>query len=196
MPSAIQKRWLELGSAFALGLVLICLTAAGVYYRSLNHRLVALMEAPSLTREQRVEVHRLLRMGASIHTERSDGYNLLMLAARNRDEKLVRRALVSGISVNSRSDQGTTPLSQAAISRDTRVLKMLLEAGAEVDARDAHGRTALMWAAWFKSRPAIVTLLDHGADITARNANGETLLTYVPDQPDFIRWLKGKGALQ
>ena len=189
-----RKRVWEIGAGAALVLVLAVTLAGWLHHKSLNDALARLLENPNLDRQDRQAVHRLLSKGASIHTKRSDGYNVLMLAARNGDLPLLREAMQRGISVNSRDDGGQTPLFDVMAARDAECLQALIAAGADVNAQDAAGRTPLMWAAEFKFRGGINLLLLHGADVNARNRKGQTLLAYVGRHPGLIRLLKQHGA--
>lgn len=190
------KRLLEIGSGIALLVLVAGLIGGWLYYKSLNDALVKLMELPGLDRNQRKELHRLLGKGASFHARRSDGYNVLMLAARNGELELIRTALDRGIPVNARGGEGWTPLIEATHSGSEECIRTLIAAGADVNGRDAHGRTPLLWAGWGKNRRMIMLLLDQGADIKARSIKGEGVLTYVGPSPALVRWLKQRGAVE
>lgn len=184
-----RKRLLELTATAALLLLIAGMLACWLYYQRLNDAVAAEISH----RGPVARIHHLLRKGASIHTRDKTGATVLMVAARETDLPLMRRALAAGVDVNARTSDGATALMFCAHS--PKSVRLLLAAGADVNAKNATGKTPLMCAVslgW--PRHVMKILLDHGADANARDSKGRTALAFTTGYPATLRLLKRHRA--
>ena len=141
----------------------------------------------ALYRGDLAELERSLRAAPSlIHAKDAEGYPLLLRAAENAQEEVVRLLLAHGADVEGRGPYETSPLSSCACNqvdrrKRSKTLRLLLESGANVNGRTRHGRTALFSAATAGWGPedSVKVLLEHGADPNIRNDHGRTVLEEV-----------------
>lgn len=168
--------------------------------------LTPLMVAAAANDAEMVQL--LLKLGAQIHLQNSDGKNAVELARmhgnadvlkilvdprRAQDRAVVEAAsqhypntlkllLTSGLPVNGADINGETPLMAAARARSTDCLALLLEQKADVNQKDAMGRTALHWAILTPepyARAEIVRMLvKAGADPDLADNNGTSARQY------------------
>jgi len=126
----------------------------------------------------------LLRRGANVNAQASDGRTALICQAERGKERSCRMLLDRGADIHHADKDGATALTAAAGSGNRHLVDTLLQRGAHVNANAGHGETALMRAA---SRMQIAsesenycvigrTLLQHGASVDARDKAGETAL--------------------
>ncbi|RYG49429.1 ankyrin repeat domain-containing protein [bacterium] len=105
----------------------------------------------------------LLDAGADIDRVGGQGYSLLMTAAEEGNEPLVKFLLERGASVAATST-GATALHYAMLSDEDSVIDLLLDAGADVNATDVDGQTPLFYA---RSLQASRLLIRRGANLHA-----------------------------
>ena len=109
--------------------------------------------------------------------EPHDTASLLLDAAREGNEGVVRALLRAGADVRAATRNGTTALLVAAREGHEGVVRDLLRAGADVRAATDNGTTALLVAAGRGHRGVVNALLDDGADVDAAARNGATPLS-------------------
>lgn len=121
----------------------------------------------------------LLKAGASIGGTDTDGYTLLMSAAREcSNSEIIPVLIAAGSSVREHSEKGVTPLMAASgFNENADVVRKLLKAGASVNERNVDGMTPLICAAIKAKNPEIVQILiKAGASIKDRDINKSTAL--------------------
>ena len=131
--------------------------------------------------------------------------NRLLLAARNNDEKRIRKLLQAGVDVNMKNSEGESALMFAVENHSNDMLKLffqntcdstlddaasqclhlLLEKGADVNIRDISGSTPLIRASQNEDIHCMMTLLKAGADINLSDENGKTALMYSIKEKDM-----------
>ncbi|WP_264723491.1 ankyrin repeat domain-containing protein [Wolbachia endosymbiont (group A) of Cheilosia soror] len=100
--------------------------------------------------------------------------NLLLIAAENGYEKVVRYLTKNGANVNVQDEWEKTSLHYSAQHGHAQVVEVLLEEGADVNAQDKDGRTPLYYAVYYThgehprlnyQHPKVAKLLlNYGAD--------------------------------
>ena len=120
-------------------------------------------------------------MKAELTTENGNGDSTfqasqrpLHIAARDEDEKSLRKLLITG-DIEQRDEKGWTPLHHAAFNGHASTIDLLLQKGAFVDAEDGSARSPLMLAASQGHEKAVERLLQCGA-----NANLSTSSSMSP----------------
>ena len=121
-------------------------------------------------------VETLLRRGAAIDQQDSDGFWALFLAASNGRERVAHTLLLHGAEVNSQDHLGLTPLMAAAEKGHLHVVDLLLRYGADADRQELNGRTALMGAVVGNHLDVVLLLLQVGADTTVHERHDRTAL--------------------
>lgn len=122
--------------------------------------------------ESRVEVVKaLIEAGADPKDrDRSNGTNVLMLAAGQGHTDLMKLLIQKGANVNSPNAYGDTPIMYAARRGSIAAVKVLLENKAKVNApapNPYHRRTPLMYAVKSSAIAIVKLLLAKGADVNA-----------------------------
>ena len=109
----------------------------------------------------------LIKHGADVDLQDSDGYKALHLAVYGSDisSEILSCLIGIGADVNARANNGVTPLMIAAEKGHINAVTSLVKCGANVHLQDKYGNTALHYAARFRDGlPEIVeTLLNLGA---------------------------------
>jgi ankyrin repeat protein len=125
-----------------------------------------------------------------VHERDAVGCPLLVRAAENAEEQIVRLLLERGGDIEARGPSGKSALSSCSCNqvdrkKRSRTLRFLLDCGAEINGRAWRGRTALFSAATAGWAPeqSVKILLEYGADISLRNDDGRTALEEVLLQP-------------
>jgi len=112
----------------------------------------------------------LLNSGADPNISNDYRMTPLILAIKNRSNKVVDALLERGADPNASLWNGVTPLMIAANTGDIEVVKSLLANKADINVREPRrGQTALMWAIYFGHPGVAKVLIDRGADITTRS---------------------------
>jgi ankyrin repeat protein len=144
--------------------------------------------------------------GDLIHQRDAAGFPLLIRAAENAEEQIVRQLLTQGADVEERGPFGKSPLSACACNqvdrkKRSRTLRLLLDNGADVNGKTFRGRTPLFSAATAGWGPedSVTILLEYGADVSVRNDDGRTVLEEVLVNPSVrsqrvARLLRAAGA--
>ncbi|KAK1765274.1 ankyrin repeat-containing domain protein [Phialemonium atrogriseum] len=107
------------------------------------------------------------------------GEILLLRAAGEGHEAVVKLLLEGGASVDAKDRDGQTPLWRAAWGGHEAVVKLLLEGGASVDAKDQDGQTPLWRAAGEGHEAVVKLLLEGGASVDAKDQDGQTPLWWA-----------------
>jgi len=112
--------------------------------------------------------------------ETGDLVGALISAAKDGDNKGMKRLLASGAKVDAKGEGGVTALFVAALHGQAGAAELLIEKGADLKAaKGQDGSTALHAAAFLCHMDTVRLLLKKGADINARNQRSETPLDTV-----------------
>ena len=118
------------------------------------------------------------------------GYPVLLRAAENGQEMMVRLLLTHGAHIEARGPHEQSALASCACNqidrmKRSRTLRLLIASGADVNGRIHQGRTPLFSAATAGWAPeeSVRVLLDHGADPLIRSDEGRTVLEEVLSRP-------------
>lgn len=139
-------------------------------------------------------VEHLLKSGASIKYQGSDGESVLMAAVRSGNVSLASRLLKHGADVQLTDKAGRTALTLASQSGDPNMCEILLSAGADINARDVRGNSPLMWSIMMGHHNLAASLVEKGADITVRNEANKNALYLSAFSPETTRVLMGRNA--
>ncbi|KAH8800858.1 heterokaryon incompatibility protein-domain-containing protein [Xylogone sp. PMI_703] len=105
----------------------------------------------------------LLKTGkADVNSEDYDSQILLLWAAGNGHEAIVKLLLERGAEPKAKDENGQTSLSWAAENGHEVIVKLLLEKGAEPKAKDENGQTPLSWATRNGHEAIVKLLLEKG----------------------------------
>lgn len=126
----------------------------------------------------------------------SQGWTMLMHAARSGNYDIVKVLLEHGADPNGKGTGGATALTIAAEGGSTDIGRLLLQHQANVNARNANGTTALMYAAENCHKDFIDTLLQAGADLTLHDNDGESavMIARRRGHADIVKMLMLAGA--
>lgn len=105
--------------------------------------------------------------------------NLLLIAAENGYEKVVRYLTKNGANVNVQDEWEKTSLHYSAQHGYTQVVEVLLEEGAGVNAQDEDKGTPLHYAAKHRHAKTVKLLLKNRANINLQDKDGRTPLYYA-----------------
>jgi ankyrin repeat protein len=142
-------------------------------------------------------VRALIKQGADVNAQGSDGATALLWIARAGDRDTVDALLKAGAKVSTPNALGITPVYAAAENGDAAMLRRLLDAGASVTTTDTAGDTLLMAAVRAGNPDAVQLLLDRGAQVNATEPQyGHTALMWAVDRDSapIIKQLIAKGA--
>ena len=135
--------------------------------------------------------------------------NLLLDAAHQKSEEIVKWALSEGVSVNSKNSKDATVLHLAcdgythkSFEERTALVGLVLDAGADATALDYKNRTPLLYVMEASKntkgsmKDIIELLLEHGADPDDADSSGNTILktAVIKNQTDTVLLLLEKGA--
>ncbi|QMV45957.1 ankyrin repeat domain-containing protein [Wolbachia pipientis] len=107
--------------------------------------------------------------------------NLLLIAAENGYEKVVRYLIKNGANINVQDEWEKTSLHYSAQHEHTQVVEVLLEEGAGVNAQDENKETPLHYAAKHRHIKTVKLLLKNRANINLQDEGGRTPLHYAAD---------------
>jgi len=128
----------------------------------------------ALWNEDIARVKDLLEKGADPNAQTVYGTRPLLIAAKKRNQELIKLLIEKGAQVDGRDRSGLTALMAAASAGQDQNVLFLIAAGADVNARDHKGLTPLIWAT-VQGYPHIVEiLLDKAADVNKKIAEGLT----------------------
>ena len=142
-------------------------------------------------------VRALIRQGAAVNDQGSDGATALLWMARNDDLETVDALLKAGANVSTANALGITPAYAAAENGNAAILRRLLDAGASVTTVDPSGDTLLMAAVRSGNGDAVSLLLDRGAPVNAVEPQySHTALMWAVRGNDaaIMKLLVAKGA--
>jgi ankyrin repeat protein len=122
------------------------------------------------------EVSRLLSRGMDPNSSDPEGRTLLMRAAWEAQDDLIKVLLERKARVDQRNARGETAIMMAAFRGHLDTVKLLHGRGASIA---GPGWTPLHYAAFNGSTPVVKYLLDSRADIDARAPNGATALMFA-----------------
>ena len=123
-------------------------------------------------------VEDLLKKGASVNHVDRNGDTALIVASKNRAERVVELLLKHGADVNYESKQsGETALMKAVTGSCCKIVGDLLKNGASVNHVTSAGKTALMSVCQDGQEDILKLLLEYGADVNIVNTHtGESPL--------------------
>jgi hypothetical protein len=107
---------------------------------------------------------------------------LLLYAAKNGSEAMVRLLLECGAEADPKADFCRTPLFFAAENGHEAVVKLLLEYGAEVNFKDNNGQTPLLFAAGNGHEAVVRLLLEYGTEADFKDNFGRTPLSFAAEK--------------
>jgi ankyrin repeat protein len=124
------------------------------------------------------------------HSTDPTGCPVLLRAAENGEEMMVRLLLAHGADIEARGPYEQSALASCACNqidrtKRSKTLRLLLASGADVNGRIHQGRTPLFSAATAGWAPeeSVKILLEHGADPRITNDEGRTVLEEVLSRP-------------
>lgn len=144
-------------------------------------------------------IARLLKGGAILAAEDSEGNSALRAAARNPDTGVLSAILANAPGLDPKSNLVSSLLLEAARAKNPAALTTLLAAGATLDAKDDQGRTVVMRALPVFDLPTLQRLLaaePRTCNLNRRDTKGRTALMYAVRLRDLetVKFLIGLGA--
>ena len=109
----------------------------------------------------------------------NDGRTVLMHAAANGLDEIVRILIKSGADVNIKTPDGWTALMFAAARGREAIVGELLAAKADPNSKDGMGRTALLLAVMDNYQNITAMLAENGADVNVKNYDGYSAFYYA-----------------
>ncbi|XP_067653188.1 serine/threonine-protein phosphatase 6 regulatory ankyrin repeat subunit A-like [Haliotis asinina] len=117
----------------------------------------------------------LVRKGADLSAIDEDGDNILHLACRGGNVKIVNYILIQNIvDINAKNSDGETPVMLAANSGDREIFDSLVRKGADLSVIDEDGDNILHLAC--RGGNVKILLLESGADPSLVNRDGDNVL--------------------
>jgi ankyrin repeat protein len=142
-------------------------------------------------------VRALIKQGADVNAQGSDGATALLWMARTDDVATADALLKAGATLATANALGITPAYVAAENGNAAMLRRLLDAGASVITTDPTGDTLLMAAVRAGNPDAVRLLLDRGAPVDAVEPQySHTALMWAArgDDTAILKLLVAKGA--
>jgi len=142
-------------------------------------------------------VRALVKQGADVNAQGSDGATALLWIARADDVEAADALLKAGAKVVTPNALGITPVYAAAENGNAAMLRRLLDAGASVTTTDSTGDTLLMAAVRAGNPDAVQLLVDRGAPVNAVEPQySHTALMWAveSDNPAIMKLLIARGA--
>lgn len=170
---------------FVLVLGMMATLAALLFFRGARQNTAASLFA-AIEKKDSAEVERLLKQGADVNTPRKDDKATPLLAASDRDLRIVQMLIDQGAFVEASDSQGRTPL-----------LRAMTGWRLDLAGIATPGRQPVKEPEKSSGREIVRLLLAHGADINRPDANGETPLIIAVQmrRPDIVQFLLEQGAL-
>lgn len=100
----------------------------------------------------------------------------ILIAAKQKNDVILRRLLEHGADPNVQNTAGQVPLHEVCSSGRLNVATTLLKWGANVNLKDNKGNTALFYAATKNHVDLAILLLDQGSSIEIKNAEGLSIV--------------------
>lgn len=122
------------------------------------------------------EIERLLKKGADIEIETSEGATPLVLAVSNNNDLAVKTLIAHGAVVDKVTAGNETPLMIAAKNNFTNIAEQLIRAGADVNFKDIKSATPMHYAALYGYLVMTDLLIYYDADMNAQAFDGSTPL--------------------
>jgi ankyrin repeat protein len=163
------------------GFLLVCLS---VLAHAATADLESAVRAGDLTR-----IEGLLAAGTDPDGVSDSGTPVLVLAASNGNEEVVRMLIAAGANPDARTrgEMTATAMMFASGGDNSGILEVLLDAGADVDLRDAMGDPAINWAAYFGNTSYVEVLLAAGADTSLRGHGNAFEIAVRRGHEDIVR---------
>lgn len=123
--------------------------------------------------------------------------SLSNVAAREANEKVVKRLVDNRINVNAQSTKKWTPLLCACHQKNLALVELLLKYGAKPDLADCQGHTPLILASELGELGMVRTLVcDYSADVDGHSLHGLTALHMAAQHghTSVVSFLLSKGA--
>jgi uncharacterized protein len=142
-------------------------------------------------------VRALIKQGADVNVQGSDGATALLWIARTGDLEAADALLKAGAKVATANALGITPVYAAAEHGDARMLRRLLDAGASVTTTDSASDTLLTAAVRAGNPDAVQLLLDRGAPANAAEpqySHTALMAAVSRDDTTIMKLLIAKGA--
>lgn len=121
-------------------------------------------------------VETLLEQGASPNTKNNFGQNLLMLAANNDRNDILKLLIKKGAQLNAKDFMGNTCLILAVKKNNLQALSALIDAKADINIKNNSGNNALLEAIRQGFWQTAQELIFNGADINQKDLFGRTPL--------------------
>jgi len=135
-------------------------------------------------------IHYLIKKGADIHAQDSDGSTPLYWAANFGHEEIVTALIQNGAEVNSQNNFGITPLHRAAFKGNTDIVKFFIDKGSEINVKNKHqGRTPLQNAIEAGHEETVKVLLENGAEVKSKDNAGKNSL-FIAAENGYLEIVK------
>ena len=118
----------------------------------------------------------LLKWGADIEAQDSNGNSALFVAVKNEDTTIIKLLLDYSANINVQDNNLWSPLMWVSRRGYAEVATLLLEYKARVNLQDKNGFSALMLASKHKHVSILQNLLEYGADVNMQNNDGFSAL--------------------
>lgn len=142
------------------------------------------------------EIERLIKAGADVDAENSQGATPLFFAILNRRHEAVRKLIEAGADVNKLSLQNENPLYLAIAVKDQAIAEMLIRAGSNVNYTNRAGVTPLHISSVYGLFDLTDLFLYYDAEIDVKDNDGTTPLMAAvwAGYPDIAELLIRNGA--
>lgn len=143
-----------------------------------------------------IEIEKLIKKGAEIDAENSEGATPLYFAILNRKTEAVKTLISLGANVNQISFRGETPLLLSIFIKDLTIAEVLIRGGAEINYQNKAFVTPLHYASVYGLNDFVDLLLYYEAEIDSKDIDGTTPLMAAiwAGYPDIAGLLIRNGA--
>ena len=125
----------------------------------------------------------LLRKGANLMRQVSDGPNVVELCAMQEDKRFIVEAVERGVNLNVIGQSSReTPIFAAVLNKRLENVMYMVRNGAYVDVGDAMGTTPALLAADQRAYDMVVWLLRNGANPRLKNQQGYDVLRSLSER--------------